>query len=177
MLGAELGPQPPHVHVDRAGAAEVVVAPDLLHQVRAGEDPARVLGQELQQLELLVGEVERAALQAGGVGRLVDGQIADVDVIERRRGGLGPPLDGQPQPGFELGRAGGVEHDVVDGPVGREGDQAALGQHGDDRHRQLDRGQHPGERARGGQVAAGVEQHQVAAGALDQGAGVEGQRR
>src|SRR5436309_3197748 len=29
VLGAELGPEPPDVHVDGAGAAEVVVAPDL----------------------------------------------------------------------------------------------------------------------------------------------------
>src|SRR5271154_3481296 len=34
MLGAELGPQPPHVHVYRPGAAEVVVTPDFLQQVR-----------------------------------------------------------------------------------------------------------------------------------------------
>src|SRR5690349_15958458 len=58
VLGAELGAQPPDVDVDRAGAAEVVVTPDLLQQLRAGEDPARVLGEELEQLELLEGEVE-----------------------------------------------------------------------------------------------------------------------
>ena len=59
VLGAELGPQPPHVDVDRPGAPEVVVAPDLLQQLGPGEDPARVLGQVLQQLELLVGQVQR----------------------------------------------------------------------------------------------------------------------
>src|SRR6201996_5093733 len=53
VLGAELGPQPPDVHVHRAGAAEVVITPDLLQEVGPGKDPARVLGQELQQLELL----------------------------------------------------------------------------------------------------------------------------
>src|SRR5215216_5819970 len=35
VLGAELGPEPPHVDVDGAGATEVVVAPDLLQQLRA----------------------------------------------------------------------------------------------------------------------------------------------
>ena len=65
VLGAELGPQPPDVDVDRAGAAEVVVAPDLLQQLRPGEDPARVLGEELEQLELLEGEVERRGRGAG----------------------------------------------------------------------------------------------------------------
>jgi len=76
VLGAELGPQPPDVDVDRARAAEVVVAPDLLQQLGAGEDPARMLGEELEQLEFLEGEVEDAAAQPGRVGRLVDGQFA-----------------------------------------------------------------------------------------------------
>src|ERR1017187_8545201 len=44
VLGAELGAQPPDVHVHRPRAAEVVIAPDLLQQLRAGENPARVLG-------------------------------------------------------------------------------------------------------------------------------------
>src|SRR5688572_9049081 len=46
VLRAELGAQPPDVYVDRPGAAEVVVAPDLAQQLVAGEDPARVLSQE-----------------------------------------------------------------------------------------------------------------------------------
>src|ERR1700735_1084087 len=61
MVGAELGPQAAHVHVDGPGAAEVVVAPHLLEQLGPGKDPARVLGQELQQLELLERQVERVA--------------------------------------------------------------------------------------------------------------------
>ena len=73
VLGAELGPQPADMHVDRPGAAEVVVAPDLLEQLRPGEDPARVLGEELQQLEFLEGQVQRAAAQPGQSScRLVD---------------------------------------------------------------------------------------------------------
>ena len=59
VLAAELGPQPPDVDVHGAGTAEVVVAPDLLEQLGPAEDPAGVLGEELQQLELLVGEVEQ----------------------------------------------------------------------------------------------------------------------
>ena len=35
-LGAELGAQPSHVDVDGAGAAEEVVPPDLLQQLRPG---------------------------------------------------------------------------------------------------------------------------------------------
>ena len=64
VLAAELGPQPSHVDVDGPGPAEVVVAPDLLEQLRAAEHPARVLREELQQLELLVGEVEGRAVEA-----------------------------------------------------------------------------------------------------------------
>ena len=109
VLGAELGPQPAHVDVDRAGAAEVVVAPDLLQQLRAGEDPARVLGQVLEQLELLVGEVERAAAQLGGVAVLVDDELAGLGDARRRRrrrasrrpaGGRWPTSAGRrPRPG------------------------------------------------------------------------------
>ena len=36
VLGAELGPQPPDVHVHGARAAVEVVAPDLAQQRRAG---------------------------------------------------------------------------------------------------------------------------------------------
>jgi hypothetical protein len=48
------------VHVDRAGAAEVVVAPHLAEQLLAREHPGRVRREEAQQLELLEREVERA---------------------------------------------------------------------------------------------------------------------
>src|SRR4029450_8482907 len=58
VLGAELGAEAADVHVDGAGAAEEVVAPDLLEELGPGRDPARAGGQEPQQLELLVGEVE-----------------------------------------------------------------------------------------------------------------------
>src|SRR5690606_30030858 len=71
VLGAALGAEAADVHVHGAGAAEVVVAPDLLQELRAGEDPARVLGEVLQQLELLEGQVEDPSAEAGGVGRLV----------------------------------------------------------------------------------------------------------
>src|SRR4051794_38065151 len=75
-LGAELGAQPPDVDVDRAGAAVVVIAPDLLQQLGASEDPAGVLREVLQQLELLVGEVERASAHLGRVRGLVDDDVA-----------------------------------------------------------------------------------------------------
>src|SRR3954452_4724577 len=81
---AELGAQPPHVHVDGAGAAEVVVAPHLREQLLPGEDPGRVRGEEAQQLELLEGEVEGTALHLRRVARLVDDDTGGLDL----RGGL-----------------------------------------------------------------------------------------
>src|SRR6478735_11072156 len=50
VLGAELGAQASHVDVDRPGASVVVVAPDLLQQLRAREHAARVLDEVLQEL-------------------------------------------------------------------------------------------------------------------------------
>src|SRR5215203_833013 len=118
VLGAELGAQPPHVDVDGAGAAEVVVAPDLLQQLGAGEDPAGVLGEVLEELELLVGQVQRPPAQLRGVAVLVDDQLAGLGhaaVAAVGGGGRGQPAGGGPlQPGVDLGGAGGVEHDVVD---------------------------------------------------------------
>src|ERR1700761_72568 len=132
VFGAELGPQPPDVHVHRAGAAEVVITPDLLQEVGPGKDPARVLGQELQQLELLEREVERAPAQPGGVGGLVDGQVTGPDLVRRVGGGTtGPAAPRQPQPGLDLGRACCVEDHIVGPPVGADRGQATLG---DDDH-------------------------------------------
>src|SRR5680860_1341236 len=83
VLGPQLGAQPPHVDVDGAGAAEVVVAPDLLQQLGAGEDPAGVLGEVLEQLELLVRQVQQPAAHPGGVGRLLDHDVAGADLLRR----------------------------------------------------------------------------------------------
>ena len=77
------------MHVDRPGAAEVVVAPDLAQKLVAGEDPARVLRQELEQLELLVGEVERPALELGGVRVGVDVELTGPDGTAGSGGGVG----------------------------------------------------------------------------------------
>src|SRR3954471_5561924 len=48
VLGTELGPQAPDVHVDGAGTTEEVVAPDLAEQLGSGRDPPGPLGQEAQ---------------------------------------------------------------------------------------------------------------------------------
>src|SRR5690242_19802930 len=119
VLGAELGPQPPHVHVHRPGAAEVVIAPHLLQQVGPGEDPAGMLCEEFQQLELLEREIQHPAAQPRAVGGLVDGEVAGADLVRRRWRQAGLPADGEPQPGLDLRRPGRVEDHVVGAPVGR----------------------------------------------------------
>ena len=114
MLGAELGPQPPDVHVHRASAAEVVVSPDLLQQLGPGEDPAGMLGKELEQLEFLEGQVQDPAAQPGRVGGLVDGQLADrISSGGLHDRGYGPAADGEPDPGLHLGGTGYVQDHVI----------------------------------------------------------------
>src|SRR5664280_2838109 len=122
VLGPELRAQPAHVHVDRPCAAVVVIAPDLLQQLGAGKHPARVLGQVLEQLELLEGQVERSVAQPAGIGDLVDPKVAGPNhgLLGRSAaadGAAGPGGD-QPQSCFDLGRSGGDEQDVVDAPLG-----------------------------------------------------------
>ena len=125
VLGAELGPEAADVDVHGAGAAEEVVAPDLLEELGPGRDPARPGGQEPQQLELLVGQVERPPAQADLVGDGVDDQVADPD------GGVGVghhrALGQQPQPGLDLGRPGAGQDDVVGGGLEVELDPPERG--------------------------------------------------
>src|SRR3712207_1850914 len=122
--------------------------------------------------ELLVGEVERAAAQLGRVAVLVDDELAGLGdpavAAVGRRAGRQPAGGGPLQPGVDLGRAGGVEQDVVDAPVGGERDEAALGE---DRH---ERGGHAGggeqaaEGARLDEVVPGVDEHDVTGVAVQQ---------
>ena len=58
-VGLDLRPQALDVHVERLGVAEVVRAPDAVDQHVAGEHPAGVRQQELEQLELLERERHR----------------------------------------------------------------------------------------------------------------------
>src|SRR6266536_4487541 len=64
VLGAQLGSEPADVDVDRAGAAEEVVAPHFLQELGPGRYPTRPGGKEAQQLEFLVGQVEWPRAQA-----------------------------------------------------------------------------------------------------------------
>ncbi|MPM34156.1 hypothetical protein SDC9_80738 [bioreactor metagenome] len=156
VLGAQLGPQPPDVDVDRTGTAEVVVAPDVGEELLAAEHPPGVLQQVLQQLELGVGEIQRLAVDRRRVAGVVDGHAARGDhlVAADRRGH-------QAQPRLELGRPGAGQHEVVEPPVGGQGGQPAL------RGDQQDRGvsaagpDHPGQGAGRGEGRGGVDEDHV----------------
>ena len=75
----------------------------------------------------------------------------------------------QPQPGLDLGRAGGVEQDVVDAPLGGDGGEAALGH--DEEHRAVDPGgaEQPAQRPDVREVAAAVDEHGVGGRRVDEG--------
>ena len=103
--------------VNGAGAPEVVVAPDLLQQLLAGEHPARVLRQVLQQFELLVREVKDLATHRRGVAGLIDQQLAVADLGLRTVLASHQTAHRQPEPGLHLGRPSTVEDDVIDPPV------------------------------------------------------------
>src|SRR5215467_10766926 len=81
VLRAKLGTEPAHMDVDRPRAAEVVISPHLLQQLGPGEHVPRVLGEELQQLELLECQVECHATDPRRVRRLVDDQLARPDLV------------------------------------------------------------------------------------------------
>src|ERR1022692_1019904 len=134
VLDAELGPQPADMHIDRAGAAEVVVAPYFLEQLRPGEHPGRVLGEELQQLEFLEGQVQRAAAQPCQVAGFVDDEIAAADLAGSGQHRDCPAADGKPEPRVDFAGARGVQDHVIRAPVSGDGGPAAFGHHGKDGH-------------------------------------------
>ena len=121
--------------VNGPGAAEEVVTPDLLQQLGAGEDPAGMLGEVLEQFELFVGQVQRATAQSGRVGALIDHQLTEVDFPGALLVGKPPaPADQQAQPGLDLGGTSAGKKDFVDAPVDVHRDKTALVDHRDHRH-------------------------------------------
>ena len=135
VLGAELRPQTTHVDVDRAGAAEEVVAPHFLQQLCPGEYPTGMLREVLEQLEFLVSQIKGPSTQSCGVRPLVDNQFAQRDLSRRfRTGNTAAAGDQQPQSGVQLSRTGTGKQDVVQPPVGVDGNESAFGEDGDHRY-------------------------------------------
>ncbi len=85
------------------------------------------------------------------------------------------PADRQLDPGLELGRAAGVQDDVVHAPVVGDDGEAALGD--DQQHRHVGAGgaDQPAQVAGVGEVLAAVDEDQVGVGGLEQRAALGGQ--
>ena len=81
----DLAAQPVDVDVHRPRLAAVVVAPDVLEQLVAGEHLARVAEQEREQLERLGLERHGLAVAQHAVAGEVDLHPAEVDQRRRRR--------------------------------------------------------------------------------------------
>ena len=154
------------MHVDRAGAAEVVVAPHLAQQLLAREDAARVRGEEPQQLELLEREIERAAVHLRRVARLVDDDARGAD--HRRLGADRLAADDEPEPGIHLGGPRGVEDDVVDAPLRVDRCETALREDDDEGGAGSRRREDLAQRLRGGQIGARVDDDGVGGGRSDE---------
>src|SRR6476469_2607686 len=73
--GLELAAQVRDEHLDRVRRREGVVAPDLVEQALAGDDDALVAHQVLEQLELALGQLDRALATLDLVGVDVEAQV------------------------------------------------------------------------------------------------------
>ena len=83
--------------IDGAGLAEVLVAPDLFEQLLPREDDALVLGELLEQFELLVAQRQRRAVEPDFASIPVEVERSDGDAtataggVARLRSGQGGP--------------------------------------------------------------------------------------
>ena len=77
LLGVELAAQPAGVRIQRPGAPQRAIAPDVAEQLLLGEDPGRVGCQRPQQRELLVGELDPAIADLDPPPGGVDQDLAD----------------------------------------------------------------------------------------------------
>src|SRR6478736_236875 len=86
--GFQLSSQVGHEDLDRVGDREGVIAPDLVEQLLAADDQPFVAHQVLEQLELALGEVDRAVGARDLVGVRVQRQVAHP---QRRHPARRPP--------------------------------------------------------------------------------------
>jgi hypothetical protein len=151
---AELGAQAADVHIDGAGAAVVLVAPHPAQQDLAGEHLARVLGEELQQLVLHVGEIQRVAVDRGLVGLQVQCQPAVLHHLRPRF--VAAAEEHVAQARLELRGVERAEAEVVEQFVAQlqVGELAAVDQHDERAHRSVALAQRAAQRP--GAVGVGV---------------------
>ena len=103
-VGLDPAPEPLDVHVEGLGVAHVVVAPDLVDELVPGDHPARPLEQQLQDLELLEGQVQRLAAERDLVAIGVEDEVAGRQRPRRRcpapgRASARPPGAARPASG------------------------------------------------------------------------------
>src|SRR6478735_978886 len=102
-VGLDLGAQPLHVDVQRLGVSDVVGAPHPVDELTAGEHPAGVAQEHLQQLELLEREPLRGAVDRDDVALDVHPDGSGLE-RGRREVGLLPATQHGADPRHQLAR-------------------------------------------------------------------------
>src|SRR5437762_10480087 len=89
-IGLDLLAQASDVDGHGAGVADEVVVPDLVEELLAAEDLTGVAGQEVEEVELLGGQVDRAVADLDRARLRVDLEAAVAALVARlRRGAAG----------------------------------------------------------------------------------------
>src|SRR5829696_3563502 len=125
---AELVPQALHRHVDEAGVAEVVVAPDPLEEHLPGQDAGPIADELDEQPELRRRQEQLLVGPERPPGRHVDAQVATDEEVVVAGGGAGVVLVGAAEDGADAGgQHGRFERlgDVVVRPELEAGDDVA----------------------------------------------------
>src|SRR5438105_8894042 len=136
----DLGPEALDVDVEGLRVADVARPPHPVHQGVAGEDPAGVDQQQLEEVELLEGQLDGLAPHRHLVA---DGVEADVGHLDDLGGGVlllaGGPAEGGPDAGHQLPEAERLGHVVVGAHLEADDgvDLGVAGRQHDDRHPRL----------------------------------------
>ena len=104
-LGLELAAQVRDEHLDRVRRGEGVIAPHLVEQALAGDHDALVAHQVLEQLELALGQLDRALAARDLVRVGVEQQIADA---QRRGAAWRAPAQQRAHPREQKGACSGI---------------------------------------------------------------------
>src|SRR5262249_25845070 len=107
-----------HARADAAAGDERVAAPDLRQERLAAEHDAGVRRQQMQQPELLVGELHLAAVDADTPARRIDLDAVDQDrrlgrIVSRGRGGLARAAEQRTRARHQFADAGRLRQVVV----------------------------------------------------------------
>lgn len=108
---AEFAPQPRQVHVDRPVAAPVGLTPHLGEDLAFGDDLADPLGEQMQEVKLLAGQLDRYSVQ----GHLATGRRHDQAPDDDRcgRGVMSGSAQHRPDACLELVATEGLDEVVI----------------------------------------------------------------